>query len=242
MRPLTIVMFVSVAIAVHAIVLLFGGLLFMGHEEQTASKKDVEIVTEDVAKDRDAQDEPQPEPEEQVANDDQAPPDPDAVAPTDLSQPSDDAPALDAASLSAIEAALNGESGGASEFGGGGPASLASGGRIGGTGKAGGPGGDDTMDGAFSMSEIDQRPRPVFQVAGAYPADLRTQKLEGVVVLIFVVDETGRVTNPRVEKSTHQGFEAPAIEALKQWKFEPAVKGGQRVACRMRVPIRFQPR
>lgn len=242
MRPLSIVMFVSVAIAVHAFVLLFGGLLFMGHEEQAASKKDVEIVTEDVAKDKDEQEQQEPEPQEEVAKPDDAPPDPDAVTPTDIAQPSDDAPALDAASLSAIEAALNGESGGASEFGGGGPASLASGGRIGGTGKAGGPGGDDGLDGAFSMSEIDQRPRPVFQVAGAYPAELRAQKLEGVVVLIFVVDETGRVSNPRVEKSTHQGFEAPALEALKQWKFEPAVKGGQRVACRMRVPIRFQPR
>ena len=241
MRALSIILFVVGALVVHAGVLLFGGLLFPSHDEQASSKKDVEILTEEVSKDEDAQDKPEPEQEEHV-DEDEAPPDPDTIAPVEMAQPSDDAPALDAASLSAIEAALNGASGGANEFGGGGPASLASGGRIGGTGKPGGASGDETLDGAFSMSEIDQRPRAVFQVAGAYPADLRAQKLEGVVVLIFVVDETGRVMNARVEKSTHQSFEAPALEALKQWKFEPAVKGGNRVACRMRVPIRFQPR
>jgi protein TonB len=50
------------------------------------------------------------------------------------------------------------------------------------------------------------------------------------------------VVNPRVEKSSHPEFEAPAVEALRQWKFEPAIKAGKRVSCRMRVPIRFQPR
>ena len=37
-------------------------------------------------------------------------------------------------------------------------------------------------------------------------------------------------------------LEKPAVDAVKQWKFEPGVKGGERVACRMRVGIRFQPR
>jgi protein TonB len=92
------------------------------------------------------------------------------------------------------------------------------------------------------MSEIDQRPRAVFQVAGSYPSEMRARKVEGVVTLLFIVDETGRVVNPRVEKSSHPEFEAPAVEALRQWKFEPAIKAGKRVSCRMRVPIRFQPR
>jgi protein TonB len=56
-----------------------------------------------------------------------------------------------------------------------------------------------------------------------------------------VVDASGKVLDPRVTESTHADFEKPALNAIKQWKFEPAVRGGQRVACRMRVPIRFQP-
>jgi protein TonB len=70
---------------------------------------------------------------------------------------------------------------------------------------------------------------------------MRAKNVEGVVTLIFIVDDTGRVVNPRVEKSSHPQFEAPALAAVRQWKFEPAIKGGQRVSCRMRVPFRFQP-
>ena len=55
-------------------------------------------------------------------------------------------------------------------------------------------------------------------------------------------DETGRVVNPRVEKASYPEFEKPALEAVRQWKFEPAIKGGKRVSCRMRVPFRFQPK
>ena len=69
---------------------------------------------------------------------------------------------------------------------------------------------------------------------------MRAKNIDGVVTLIFIVDETGRVINPRVEKSSHPEFDSPALEAVRQWKFEPAIKGGQRVSCRMRVPIRFQ--
>jgi protein TonB len=74
-----------------------------------------------------------------------------------------------------------------------------------------------------------------------YPTGMRGKKIEGVVTIVFVVDATGRVADPRVEKSTHADFDRPALDAIRQWKFEPAVKAGQRVACRMRAPIRFQP-
>ena len=55
------------------------------------------------------------------------------------------------------------------------------------------------------------------------------------------MDASGKVADPRVEKSNNAAFEKPALDAVRKWKFEPAVKGGQRVSCKMRVPIRFQP-
>ena len=58
---------------------------------------------------------------------------------------------------------------------------------------------------------------------------------------VAYVPGTGKVTNPRVEKSTHPSFEKPALESVRKWKFEPAVRSGQRVPCKMRIPIRFQP-
>lgn len=149
----------------------------------------------------------------------------------------DSAPELEAASLSAIEAALSGQAGSGGDFAE--ALSFSSGGRIGGMGKTGAM--DERLGNAFSLGEIDQKPRAIFQAAPVFPNELRGKKLEGVVTVLFVVDQTGKVAQPRVEKSSHPAFEKPALDAVKQWKFEPAIKGGQRVPCKMRVPIRFQP-
>ena len=238
MSKAAVILAVVGAIVVHGIVLLFGGIIFLG-EETHASKRDVELVSEDVQKDK--EETVKEEEKQEVKQETEAPPDPNqSIKSVDMpSQSSDDAPALDAASLSAIEAALNGGGVAGGDFGAG-AASLATGGRIGGTGKGGGE--EQGSEEAFSMSEIDQRPRPLVQVAAAYPSEMRARKAEGVVTLIFVVDETGRVVNPRVEKASYPEFEKPALEAVRQWKFEPAIKGGKRVSCRMRVPFRFQPK
>jgi protein TonB len=231
------------AVFVHALLLLFGGIFFMHGEAAASSKRDVELVAEDVEKDAEEKQPEERQPEEPIEAKEEPPPDANQeMAPSEAPVAgADDGPALDAASLSALEAALNGGAGaaGGMDFGGG-AASLQGGGRIGATGR-GGAEEKDEFQGAFSMSEIDQRPRAVHQVAAGYPQAMRAARVEGIVTLIFIVDETGRVVNPRVEKSSHAEFEAPALESVRQWRFEPAVKGGQRVGCRMRVPIRFQP-
>ena len=144
------------------------------------------------------------------------------------------APALEPASLGAIEQALRGQGGGG-EF----AEALAftSGGRIGGLGKGGAL--DDKMERAFSLAEIDQPPRPVLQTAPVYPAEMRGRKVDGLVTLIFVLDPSGRVQSPKAVAASHPAFERPALEAVRQWKFEPALKAGQRVSCRLRIDIRF---
>jgi len=57
--------------------------------------------------------------------------------------------------------------------------------------------------------------------------------------LIFVVDTKGRVTNPKIERSSDVAFEQPALEAVKQWRFEPGTRNGEKVSFKMRVPITF---
>ena len=49
----------------------------------------------------------------------------------------------------------------------------------------------------------------------------------------------GAVVDPKIETSPNPGFERPVLEAVRQWKFDPAVRGGKKVAARMRVPLRF---
>ena len=148
----------------------------------------------------------------------------------------DDAPALSPMSLSDLEAALAPGTGGGMFGGGGGFQS----GRIGGRGGPGGPGAD--MEQAFSMADLDQKPRAVYQPAPVYPAALRSRKIEGVVSIIFVVGADGRVANANVEKSSDPAFDKPALEAVRKWKFEPGVKEGRKVSFKMRAPIRFDPK
>jgi protein TonB len=192
----------------------------------------VELVSEDVTEEEKPEtpaDQESGESEELETVDEPPPPAPDAIP--DLE------PALEAASLSAIEAALSGTLAAGGDFAEG--LTFASGGRIGGTGRPGEL--DEQLENAFSLAEIDQKPQAVFQSAPVYPAALRSRRLEGTVVVIFVVDAAGKVVTPRVEQSAHPAFDKPALDAVRKWKFEPAVKGGERVACKMRVPIRFQP-
>ena len=220
------------AVLLHASILLFGRGLFPGAASLTPAVQTVELLADDKPAEEKKQDEPPPD---QQKVEQETPPDAaDVLKSLEVPQPAD-APALDAASLGAIEQALAGGGGG----GFGDALSFASGGRIGGLGKAGA--GDEQLDAAFSLAEIDQRPRPVFQAQPLYPAQMRGRKVEGTVAVIFVVDATGKVVDPRIEKSSHPAFEKPALDAVRQWKFEPAIKGGQRVSCRMRAPLRFQP-
>jgi protein TonB len=96
----------------------------------------------------------------------------------------------------------------------------------------------DDVDALFSMADLDQKPRVIYQPSPALNAKLR-KKAPGTVYVIFVVDARGRVENPVVQKSSDPVFERPALAAVKQWKFEPGKRNGKPVRFRMRVPIIF---
>jgi protein TonB len=92
----------------------------------------------------------------------------------------------------------------------------------------------------FDVSELEKRPEAVSQVAPVYPAELRKAKVEGSVTLVFVLNEEGRVEEPRVEHSSRPEFERPALEAIRKWRFRPGMKDGQAVRTYIRLPMRFR--
>jgi protein TonB len=101
-----------------------------------------------------------------------------------------------------------------------------------------GGGGEGEDDALFSLADLDQKPRPVYQPSPVIGADLR-KKTPGTVYILFIVDQEGRVQNPIVQRSTDPAFERPALTAVKKWKFEPGKRSGKPVRFRMRVPITF---
>jgi len=100
-----------------------------------------------------------------------------------------------------------------------------------------GASGDDVSR-LFSMSDLDQEPRVTHQTQPMLTEHVR-KKAPGSVRLTFVVNERGRVEDPRVLDSTHPVFETPALTALKQWRFEPGKRNGEAVPFRCAQTITF---
>jgi protein TonB len=94
-------------------------------------------------------------------------------------------------------------------------------------------------DDIFSLADLDQAPRVVYQPAPPYPPELKRKKIQGTVLVLFLVDKDGRVKEPKIQKSDHPSFDNAALGAVKRWRFEPGKVGGAAVQFRMRVPITF---
>ena len=91
----------------------------------------------------------------------------------------------------------------------------------------------------MSAGGAETQPRAVFQPSPSYPAELAKRKVSGVVKMEIVVDANGRVTNPRVISSSHPAFQTAALAAIKQWRFEPGMRDGNRASFRLQIPMRF---
>jgi protein TonB len=99
---------------------------------------------------------------------------------------------------------------------------------------------ETTKDDVFSVEELDKKPEPVSRVDPTYPMALRKAKVEGIVTLVFVLTEDGRVEDARVETSSRSEFEKPALDAIRKWRFRPGMKEGQAVRAFVRQPLRFR--
>lgn len=82
-------------------------------------------------------------------------------------------------------------------------------------------------------------PRVLHRVDALYPSDAWDEGLEGRVELFVTVDTHGEVAGVEIASSAGAGFDAAAIAAVRQWRFEPARRAGLAVVSRIRVPISF---
>src|SRR5262249_24877987 len=146
-----------VALLLHGAFLLFGGLLLPKARTDQGVTRQVDLLgpeSEDPKKEQLAE----PEKQQQEAPSTQDEPAPNAEKVIRSLEPMESkAPALELASLSAIEAALTGKGGG--EFGD--ALGFVSGGQIDGHGKSALR--MKEADAAFNLADIDQKPRAIFQ-------------------------------------------------------------------------------
>jgi len=73
-----------------------------------------------------------------------------------------------------------------------------------------------------------------------YPDFAKKAGIEGRVIVQFVVDEQGNVTNPKVTRGVHKLLNEEAIKAVKDQKFKPGKQRGKAVKVQMSLPVTFR--
>lgn len=73
-----------------------------------------------------------------------------------------------------------------------------------------------------------------------YPAEAKRKGIEGWVDVSFLVATDGSVREVQVSKAEPQGvFDQAAMDAVKQWRFEPPLRDGKPISQRTAVRLRF---
>lgn len=97
-----------------------------------------------------------------------------------------------------------------------------------------------TLSNFVDFDKLDKKPEARVQSPPSYPFEMKRQGIEGRVVLEFLVNSDGTVSDPFEKSSTHREFVKPAIDAVLKWKFKPGMKNGKAVSTRMQIPIGFK--
>jgi periplasmic protein TonB len=116
-----------------------------------------------------------------------------------------------------------------------------SGGGVGsGNGPGFGPGeGGGTGGGIFHVGGGVSAPIPIYKPDPEFSEEARKAKYQGTCTLGMVVGVDGRPTQIHVLSSLGMGLDEKAIEAVKNWKFEPGKKDGHPVATVIAVEVDF---
>ncbi|MGA8273565.1 MAG: energy transducer TonB [Candidatus Sulfotelmatobacter sp.] len=104
-----------------------------------------------------------------------------------------------------------------------------------GAGSGGGIGG-----GVFKVGGGISAPQPLATPDPEYTEQARQAKTQGTCILWMIVDDQGHPRDIRVVRGLGFGLDAKAIDAVKQWRFQPAMKDGRPVNVQISVEVGFR--
>jgi len=93
--------------------------------------------------------------------------------------------------------------------------------------------------GTGPVMDYDRPPRPIKLTSPVYPQEAFVKKIEGTVVVEIWIDIHGNVVRTRILQSIPL-LDAAAIATVKEWRFEPALKGGRPVMTSAHAPVTFR--
>jgi protein TonB len=104
-----------------------------------------------------------------------------------------------------------------------------------GAGSGGGMGGGvRRIGGGVSPPQVLYEPEPEFS------EEARKAKVAGIVTVYLQVDTTGTPRNVRVVRGIGMGLDEKALDAVRHYKFKPAMENGKPVVVEMNVEVNFQ--
>jgi protein TonB len=83
-------------------------------------------------------------------------------------------------------------------------------------------------------------PHALYAPDPQYSDEARHAKFQGMVVLWVIVGADGKPHDVRVARSLGMGLDEKAIDAVRQWKFDPAMKDGHPVAVQVNIEVDFR--
>lgn len=93
----------------------------------------------------------------------------------------------------------------------------------------------------IGMGEAIAQPRPYRKVDPGRPEDEELAKLRGLTVLFAIIRKDGVIDRVRVVRSLNPALDDRAMEALKKWKFKPALLGNDPIEVQALFGIPFKP-
>ena len=92
---------------------------------------------------------------------------------------------------------------------------------------------------------VEEMPEPLGGISGiqkriVYPEIAKRAGVEGKVLVLAFVDESGNVTKAEVIKGIGLGCDEAAINAIVQTKFKPGIQRGKPVKVQVTIPVTFK--
>lgn len=111
-----------------------------------------------------------------------------------------------------------------------------------GNGNGYGPGsGGNAGGGVYRVGGGISAPVALNQVEAEFSDEARRAKYQGVCLISLIVDAQGNPQNPRVVRALGMGLDDKAIEAVRKYKFKPAMKDGKTpVPVMITVEVNFR--
>jgi TonB family protein len=105
-----------------------------------------------------------------------------------------------------------------------------------------GPGFDGNVGGSLYKAGIGgvSNPFPIVSPEAEFSDEARRNKYEGICMISVIVDAHGYPQNPRVVQSLGMGLDEKAPEAVRRYRFKPALKDGKPVAAMITVEVNFR--